>query len=161
MRTNEYLKEKFKKETEIYKRNYEKYKTLDREKAVFWGVRRFNRFNYHECSYADLKIAINEFEFIKNIIRTFTYRQMMMLFPIEKDYSGRKYECKDYYSTMEYLEQFDLDDVIGDNVDEFFFNYYNCKIINFSVFELCTFDRIARLESKPGLLERFLEEIGK
>jgi len=97
---------------------------------------------------------------IKTLISGITYKEFINIFPIIKDYSGKKFECKDYFCVLEYLSPVDLNEKIGmNNVDELFWNYFNNDIMFFVVNEISCIDKLNQLEDKPTVLESFLEQI--
>ena len=50
----------------------------------------------------------------------------MTTFPIDKDYDGAKWECKDYFYTMDVLKKMDWDKPIGrDKLSELLWDYEN------------------------------------
>lgn len=130
---------------------------VDIKKAVYYGIKYISRINIKDADYRTcLKIQC-EIADINNMIAIITYDDMINMFPICKWFEGKKFEGKDYFSTKEFLETVRTDESIGSGVDEFFLNYYNTDIINFSVKSWLVYDRLMRFENKPGLLEGFLD----
>jgi hypothetical protein len=153
------------KRSKIYERLYFDYKygftkEIDNKKSIFWGVKYINKFKYNDAVLEDLlKVNCEIDDIIINMARL-TYNEFIELFPIIKDYDGNKWECKDYYSTKEYLNKFDLNTKIGiDNIQELIFQYYNQDILNFGVYQMLIVDRISRYLGEKGILERFLDEV--
>ena len=149
-------------EYKVSKRNYYNLRNKDTEKAIFWGVKYLAFYNnWKELSLADLEIILNEFDYIEKLISRITFNEFIQLFPIIKEYDGYRYECKDYFSTMDYLKTVELDQVIGENTAELLDNYYNNEIINFLVHRYCTFDEILKKQGQPTLIEGFLKMVAK
>lgn len=154
-----------KRRKEIYKDLYFDYKygytsDIDIKKAVFYGIKYYSS---HQPSndYKQLLIDMCEFEEIKQMISTLTYNDILNMFPIIKEFDGERFECKDYFTTKQYLSDIDLDSKIGiDNVDELFWEYYNYYIMNFSVHELLTLDHIRKYNGKLSILEQFIKDNG-
>lgn len=139
--------------------------TPDRLKAVYYGVKYICMINLTpETTYHDLLRVFAEIRDINCMISFLSISQVMNLFPITKDYDGKRYEAKDYYSTMEYLENKDLDIPLGDEVEMFFMNYYNGDIISYSIKEFLILDKLLKFEGREGLLEgalRLMDPDGK
>lgn len=154
------------KRMEKWKSLYFEYKygyndNADNLKAVYYGVKYYSKLDIDSLDICDLLRIMCEQQDIKTIISQLTLNDLMKLFPIIKDYDGRKYECKDYYSTMEYIQTKNIYQKIGiDGVDDFFWNYYNSDIMNFSVKELIVSDRMRRLMGKKSIMESFIEDMG-
>lgn len=149
---------------EIYKSLYFDYKygfehMHDAMKCIYYGIKYYSRQNVDNYSYKELLVTMSEVQDIKMLIAGISYSDMLKLFPVHKVYDGEKYSAKDYFSTMEYLKDLDWFCSIGvDNVDDFFWSYYNLDIMNFSVFEMLVLDRIRKFEGRGGLFEAFLKE---
>ena len=58
-----------------------------------------------------------------------TLRNFVTTFPIDKDYNGKKWQCKDYFYTMEVLSGMDWDKPIGrDELSELLWDYMNKEL---------------------------------
>ena len=135
----------------------------DIRKAVFYGIRHYSYVDVGGMTPKELLSAFSEYIDIKMMISRLSIADMEILFPIGKDYDGWKYESKDYFSTMEWLGNIDINSPMGfgeDGVDGFFWNYYNHHIMGFAVHELLVIDRIARIDGRQGMLESFLDHAG-
>ena len=120
------------------------------KKLIYWSIRYLphyendnveERFAYISC--------------LKNCLKKLTYREFINLFPIAKEYDGAKSETKDYYSTMEYLNDKSLDDYIEDPL-ELIFEYYNWDIIVFGVEVMSVTSEMQRIETGIGITEAFM-----
>ena len=162
--------EKKKKEKEnkihlIHERLYYDYKygfdrPYDIKKAIFHGIKFIKKINYNEASFEELLKFNLEIEDLVVMISKITYNDFINMFPIIKEYNGHKWECKDYYSTMDFLKDKNLDSIIGlDNVQNLIFEYYNQDILVFGVNQMIVVDRIVRMMGDKGLMERFLEQV--
>ncbi len=161
--TEEKLRERFIFLTNKYKSNYYNYRLKDKIKAIYYGVKYLNRFNPDDkdLDFSDILIAFSDINYIKSLMSTISYGELLNIFPIEKDFDGHKWECKDYFDTIEYLKDKDLNDSIGDDLEEFLGWYFNTDIMHFCVKHLVIFDRIRRHDGKEGLLESFLKKISE
>lgn len=72
----------------------------------------------------------NLLSIVKGIVGEYTPREFMRLFPIQKDYDGEKYQVKDYFYCMEYINCIGMDEKIGEKATEFLMEYWN-RDINF------------------------------
>lgn len=100
-------------------------------------------------------------EGIGNMIGCLTPREFMQIFPVEKDYDGEKHQCKDYFYTMEYINQLDKDVPIGsDNVSEFLFEYQNRDINHYMCTWMGIINRMHKAHGGKDITEEFFEENG-
>ena len=85
------------------------------KRAVFYAVKYFSleridrRHSTEPRTLGQVNTDFNFLESVKMLMRQLTPREMMSMFPIEKEYDGEKFGCKDYFYTMEKLKDFDLD----------------------------------------------------
>lgn len=132
----------------------------DLKKAAFCGVRYVTLHSIDtSTSHRDAFLFLMEIKDVTTLLETFTYRELIDIFPIRKDFDGWKYEAKDYWSTKEYLKDKDLDSVVGESIDEFLWTYYNSDIMNFGIKRTLIGDKLLKMEGKQGLLEGFLDVI--
>lgn len=57
----------------------------------------------------DLIFNFNLTQYTLNLLEGLTPRQILEVFPIDKDYKGYRYEIKDYYSSMEAINELGMD----------------------------------------------------
>lgn len=95
------------------------------KKLIYWGIR--------YLPIADESVEMKEkiISLIELLMKGITYREFMNLFPIAKEYDGGD-DWKDYYYTIDYLKDFDLDSLI-DNPLELLMEYNNHDIMFFNV----------------------------
>ena len=146
-----------------YKQLYNKYKNNDLKKTIFYGIKYLSHFYPKDESYEELLEAFKEFDYIKVLVSLISYKDFLQLFPIEKTFDGEKFQCKDYFSTIDYLKDKDMESEIKyeEDVDLLFWNYYNTEVMNFGVMQTIVCDRLIRMEGKKGFLESFIDEIDK
>lgn len=152
----EFLKQKYHDLYLNYQYGFES--EIDIKKAIYFGIKYILLVNINELDYRSLFIVSSEISNINQMISNLTYNEFINMFPITKDFDGKKFESKDYYSTIEYLDDFNLDEKI-DDVQSFFWNYYNTQLMNYAIKEMLIYDRILKYQSRPTLLEGFLDEI--
>lgn len=97
---------------------------------------------------------------IDSMVGLLTPREFMELFPIEKDFDGAKYECKDYFYTMNYVKEFGVDTVIGDKASEFLMEYCNWDINEYMCYWMGVVNRMHMLQGGKDILLEFMEEQG-
>lgn len=152
----EFLKQKYRDLYLNYQYGFET--EVDIKKAIYYGIKYILLVNHNELDYRNALIVQSEISDINQMITNITYNNLINMFPITKEFNGKRFECKDYFSTKEYLDKIDLDNYILD-VQEFFWNYYNISLMNYSIKEMLIIDRILKFQSKQSLLEGFLDEI--
>lgn len=99
-------------------------------------------------------------EVIKSLMANLTPVEFMNLFPARKDYDGHKYECKDYFSTMEYIKKLVPNNPIGAEIDNFLWDYMNTETHVFLVNVYGAVSDMRQLNGHPGLMEQWAQENG-
>ena len=89
----------------------------------------------------------------------YTPRRFMRLFPIDKTYDGARFQCKDYFSTMEMCRENGMDVLIKDAVS-FLWDYCNPHIRRFLSGYLTSIDRQRFYQGQKSLFQTFLDENG-
>jgi hypothetical protein len=76
----------------------------------------YNRMKRLVCNY-------NLSSLIANLLDGYTPRELLRVFPIQKYYEGYKWQVKDYFSSIEYVNEYGLDtEFTGDSGIDFIFN---------------------------------------
>lgn len=65
--------------------------------------------NKHNLDLKNFLFNYNLLQFILTLLEGLTPRQVLGLFPIEKSYDGEKYQTKDYYSSIEAVNDLGID----------------------------------------------------
>ena len=107
--------------------------------------------------------AINNFQLasaIKAVMSLVTPSEFMNIFPIEKDFKGYKYEMKDYFYTIDYINTLDQDESIGEEITRFLWDYTNWEITHFSVAIMGIMSDINHYEGKPSIAEEWADMNG-
>ncbi len=95
------------------------------------------------------------------LIGQITPRELTRIYPIAKSYDGNKYGTVDYFSTMEKLEEFGMDEPITeDKVMDVLFNYDNKHICEYVCTMLSVISGLRRCEGYPGLAEEYFCPLG-
>lgn len=145
---------------EIYNNNFWFWLGGDDAKALYYGMKSVEMFRQEDVHMVnDAWEAWKTAEIVCKVLESMTYKQVMSVFPVKKDFDGWRFEAKDYYSTMEYLDGYDLDGLI-ENVDDFLWSYYNDTIMRFGINRLMILDCIRRLEGQQSIMQSFADEFG-
>lgn len=141
-------------------------------KMFFYGTRYItlkynsNRKGMFEPRVLNREELINDFAFCEvmlHILGHLTIKQLMGIFPIDKEYDGEKYYCKDYFYAIEHLEGMDYDDLICnqfEDVRDFTWVYWNRDIFELDAVLIEIASDIRRFEGKKGIVEEWMEEQG-
>lgn len=127
---------------------------------VYYGIKHINHVN-EKRTINDIEHYLNVIQSIKEIIATFTPRELIGIFPIDKQYDGKKYKIKDYFYSIKVINDIGIDSQINDNIDNLLGDYHNSHIRNFCVNELVLVSSLRKLEGKKGIIEEFAEMQGK
>ena len=95
-----------------------------------------------------------------------TPNEFLNIFPINKEYNGHKYQSKDYFYTMEYLNALERDKPIkdqsmdGGTVIGFLWEYCNMEVQEFTVALMTSLSRLQRLNGEPTITDSLTEMLG-
>ncbi|MDV6040399.1 hypothetical protein N7X28_28690 [Bacillus sp. SM-B1] len=129
------------------------------KKITLFGVKFFNQLKNID-SYEGLLAKFQLISGVKEVISELTPRELMTVFPISKEYKGKKHGTKDYFSTMKAVDEIGIDTKIGDNVSELLFEYHDWNdIFEFVVTSMTTMSEIRRNETGKGLFEEAFSDI--
>jgi len=82
-------------------------------------------------------------------------------FPIDKTYDGAKWECKDYFYTMDVLSKMDWDKPIGrDELSELLWDYENADLRHAYVEFTTAMSAIYRAQTGKGIAEEWCDNMG-
>lgn len=138
----------------------ETYSLDTKRKLLLSGVKMINADRRKDMDYEELMHRFNLISFIKTIAAQLTPNEFQTVFPIDKEYDGDRYQMKDYFFTKKFIKTIGEDNPIGENVNEFFWDYQNLEIRMFGVNLMSVMSDIRRVEGKKGLLEEFAENVG-
>lgn len=127
------------------------------------NVRREN--NRHGIEYQQtLEEAQATFQLIDAIFTVcgcLTLRNFVITFPIDKTYDGDKWECKDYFYTMDVLSKMDWDKPIGrDELSELLWDYENADLRHAYVEFTTAMSAIYRAQTGKGIAETWCDNMG-
>lgn len=98
---------------------------------------------------------------ISDLMALLTPKDFMTIFPISKEYDGEKYECKDYFYTIKYINTLDINKPIGeDEIYSFLWEYVNRDTNMYTVNLINAIDHIRAKEGKESIVEKFAHDNG-
>lgn len=110
---------------------------------------------------AEEQVRFQVIDGIFTILGCLTLRNFVNTFPIDKTYDGTKWECKDYFSTMEVLSQMNWDEQIGrDELSELLWDYDNEDLRHAYIEFTTAMSAIYRAQTGKGIMEQFCEDHG-
>ena len=71
------------------------------------------------------------FDWIITQLRGITPRELLSVFPPTKTYDGERYQCKDYFTTMQAVHKHGLDVPLGDRTFEFLYELPESACLTF------------------------------
>lgn len=105
--------------------------------------------------------TFNLIDAIFTIMGYIKLKNLVITFPITKDFDGAKWECKDYFYTMDVLSKMDWDKPIGrDNVYDLLWDYQNHDLIHVCVEFTCAMSAIYRSQTGKGIAEQWCDDMG-
>lgn len=130
------------------------------KRIIFWGVRSLGHGSEETYGASDAEERLFIYQFLTDLMDQITPRQLMSIFPINKEYDGDKYEMKDYFYTIKKCKNHGLDKPL-ENSFNFLWDYYNRDTGAFIVNYLSTLSDVSRKMGGQGLMETYLAEIGQ
>lgn len=109
----------------------------------------------------DNRAKFQMIDFVFLVCGCLTLRNFVNTFPIDKTYDGAKWECKDYFSTMEVLSKMDWDKPIGrDELSELLWDYDNADLRHAYVEFTTAMSAIYRAQTGKGIAETWCDNMG-
>mgnify|MGYP006875284948 FL=1 len=155
---------------------FEKYKSIDEwsqdelMKVALCGVKYINyaididAINHRlDSTYqTPFEVKQNSFNLIDalfGIIGRIKLKNLIKIFPIDKDYDGAKWECKDYFFTMDVLREKGLDNAVGrDNVFDLMWDYENRELRKLTVFYMSCMSAMYQRQTGVSFMDKFCED---
>ena len=97
-------------------------------KLLFLAINYCKCLDYNKLDDNEIEKEFQILQMIDEMVGAMTPREFMRIFPIEKEYDGAKYEWKDYFYCMNYINEFGIDNKIGDKAPDFLMEYWNWDI---------------------------------
>lgn len=105
--------------------------------------------------------TFNLIDAIFTIMGYIKLKNLVITFPVTKDFDGHKWESKDYFYTMEVLSKLDWDKPIGrDKFFDFLWDYENDDLRNVCVDYMCAMSAISRSQTGRGIAEQWFDDMG-
>ncbi len=105
--------------------------------------------------------AFNLIDALFGLIGRIKLKNLIKIFPIDKDYDGDKWGCKDYFFTMDVLREKGLDNAVGrDGVFDLMWDYENRDLREFTVFYMSCMSAMYKQQTGVGIAEKFCEDNG-
>ncbi len=128
-------------------------------KIVYYGIKFVNQLKDIN-SYDGLIAKFQLISWIKEIIGELTPKEFANIFPITKEYNGKRFGTKDYYYTVNSINKFGWDRKIGNYSSEFLFNYHDWNdILDFCVTSMTVTSEIRRKETGKGMFEELFPDV--
>lgn len=114
----------------------------------------------HKCNEVDeIELLFSRYSATTDLLAMLTPIEFMQMFPIAKNYDGKKHQMKDYFSTMVEINKLDLNKPIGeDEIMYFLWDYHNWDITKFEVYKMSAMSDLRRCQGEKGLMEEFCEQ---
>ena len=153
---------------EIYRRLFleelDKYHNTENKENLkrlsYYGVKLVNKTSKDKLNYEKTKELFELTETVKVVLSLLTPNELITIFPIKKQYDGAKYQFKDYFSTMEELQNIGMDNCILSQIDKLLWDYMNDDINHFTVRNISALSDLNKAETGKGLMEIFAEKNG-
>lgn len=125
------------------------------KQTIFLGVKTINTCpNEYSSEMFDIILTITL------LMERITPREFMNIFPVKKDFDGYKYEIKDYYSTMEYVNEMNWNNPIGGSITELLWEYMNKDIHQFKSIEFSCLNKLRKQQGNLDIMEEFMASEG-
>lgn len=114
-------------------------------------------------NYDELRKDFAFVEFMYQVLEHLTLKQVMQMFPIDKEYNGKRDGCKDYFYSTEHLQGIDSDDLLCNqftDINDFTWIYWNRDIFDLEIVLMEIASDIRRFEGKKSIAEEWTEKQG-
>ena len=135
----------------------EKLQRDELKKYIFLGVKYIGKSRYTHKKNMNVDQEYKKVESLMAAIELMTPRELTQMFPIAKEYDGDKYETKDYFYTMDAIENIGMDSALGthENVINLLWDYTNHDISMFMVRWMGVVGDLAVYTQNKDPLEQF------
>ena len=119
-----------------------------------------NYFSKHDSSrYEAYYTFKSSFNYIIDILETFTVNEFINMFPIIKEYDGNKYGTVDYFSTMEMLKDnySDFNKVLGEKCCRIIMDYNHTTVRELAVIMALLTTTNCMLDCKKTPIDMFFQ----
>jgi hypothetical protein len=132
------------------------------KRIIFYTVQYLSIINIKGLSRESLEGILVYDQMLLNTICELTPAELLTIFPVAKSYDGAKYECKDYFSTMEALQTHGLHEPIRlpETASDLLWDYMNPTIMMYRVHCMSVVSELCSMDTGKGLMEQFFEDQG-
>lgn len=115
----------------------------------------------YQTPFAVKEAGFNIIDALFGIIGRIKLNNLIKIFPIDKEYDGDKWGCKDYFFTMDVLKEKGFDNAVGRNgVFDLMWDYENRDLREFTVFYMSCMSAMYKQQTGVGIAEKFCEDNG-
>ena len=115
----------------------------------------------YKQSLEESKEIFNMIDAIFSVMGHITLKNLVTTFPITKDFDGHKWECKDYFYTMEELSKLDWDKPVGrDYIAELLWDYENDDLRCAYMDYMTSMSVMYREQTGKDITKTWLEDLG-
>ncbi|OXS25355.1 MAG: hypothetical protein BI182_15485 [Acetobacterium sp. MES1] len=132
------------------------------KRIIFYTVKYLSIINIEGMSRESLEGILVFDQMLLNTICELTPAELLTIFPVTKSYDGERYECKDYFSTMEALQAHGLHEPIRspETASDLLWDYMNTTVMMYRVHCMSVVSELHSMETGKGLMEQFFEDQG-
>ncbi|MCL2859997.1 MAG: hypothetical protein FWF46_05480 [Oscillospiraceae bacterium] len=134
------------------------------KRLIYYGVKYVGILECSDLRISDYNMAkdiLDVTQMVKSFAMLLTPNEFMTIFPIRKDYKSGKFGCKDYFYTVEKINEIGAGSIIGSkNVDKFLWDYSNDEVCEFVVNYMSIINYFCKVEKGFSPLEVWCEEQG-
>lgn len=113
----------------------------------------------YNTPFAVKEAGFNMIDVLFGIIGRIKLGNLIKIFPIDKTYDGDKWDCKDYFFTMDVLKEKGLDNVIGrDGVFDLLWDYENRELRELTVFYMSCMSAMYQCQTGVTFMDKFCED---
>lgn len=138
-------------------------KNMYLKRAAYYGVKFIN--TKEKPTNPTIEKTKDDFQFssvVKSLLGLLTPKELINIFPVDKVYDGHKWQSKDYFYTMDYInDNLKLDDPIGeDNILKLLWEYTNTDLMVFNVKIMGYMSDLRQLDGYPSISEEWADKEG-
>lgn len=132
------------------------------KRIIFYTVKYFSVLDIKGMNRENLEGILVFDQMLLNTICELTPAELLTIFPVTKSYDGKRYECKDYFSTMEALQAHGLHEPIRspETASSLLWAYMNPTVMMYQVHCMSVVSELHSIETGKGLMEQFFEDQG-
>lgn len=115
--------------------------------------------NTYQTPFEVKQNAFNLIDALFGTIGRIKLKNLIKIFPIDKDYDGDKWGCKDYFFTMDVLREKGLDNAVGhDGVFDLMWDYENRELRKLTVFYMSCMSAMYQRQTGVSFMDKFCED---